>query len=116
MTATITELGRIPSPATEEAQTALERAVEAMKDAQAKVVAEAMERIEEADQDAADAMAARDNLQAQMEDRLERMGGLVLGTAERLHDQARHPGTLRFCTAETCTAWTDLARVEGWGS
>ena len=31
-------------------------------------------------------------------------------TAERLHDQARHGGLLRFCTDRTCTAWADLLR------
>ena len=80
------------------------------------MVSDAIEQVRAKDEEVRGLQEALDESQGAYED-LERdldartdLLTEVETTAERLHDQARHGGLLRFCTDRTCTAWADLLR------
>lgn len=126
MTASITSMGDRLHPSTQEAPAPIpkpenppdpvEQAIHALRAAVSAKVAEADERAEGAEIDAAQAMSATEKAQDDLQAATEGVGGLVTTAASRLHDQARHAGSWRLCTDEACTVWSDLARAQGWGS
>ena len=90
----------------------LEATIQGVKEAFQKELAEAKEAKEAAEVDAMEKGLAQEAAEA----RVESAAFVVVETARRLHDEARHPDLFRVCRDRGCEAWADLIRDQGWGT